>query len=413
MLNKGIYARVINLVTSSLSVRFLEGLPEYLANNGYAVTVVSSPGEELDKAKRDGVLTTAIMIKREISLWEDLVSFGRLVAFISTHDPTITNVATPKAGLLGGLAAWFCRVPCRYYSLLGLRCETTTGLTRILLLLAERITCACAHRVICVSESLRQKAIELGVVSMGKTIVLAAGSYTGVNPARFAPTVEAMGRAEHIRKEMGIPRGAPVVGFVGRLTKDKGTSELVEAYLTLRTEIPELKLLLVGEMEEGDPLPAHIRHKINCDHGIFRTGFVQDPSSYYHVMDVFAFPTHREGFGNVALEANAAGRPVVAARATGAVDAVLDGVTGILVPVGDVEALASALGRLIRDRALASELGSAGRERVLRSFRREIIWEALAGEYSQMLAAKGLAIPDAGGVEAGTDAFTPTVAIPQ
>ena len=125
----------------------------------------------------------------------------------------------------------------------------------------------------------------------GKTIVLAAGSYTGVNPARFAPTVEAMGRAEHIRKEMGIPRGAPVVGFVGRLTKDKGTSELVEAYLTLRTEIPELKLLLVGEMEEGDPLPAHIRHQINCDHGIFRTGFVQDPSSYYHVMDVFAFPT--------------------------------------------------------------------------------------------------------------------------
>jgi glycosyltransferase involved in cell wall biosynthesis len=212
---------------------------------------------------------------------------------------------------------------------------------------------------------------------------------------------------------MGIPEEAPIVGFVGRLTKDKGIPELVGAYLTIRTSIPELKLLLVGEMEGGDPLPPQTCHHLECEHGIFRTGFVQDSSDYYHVMDVFAFPSHREGFGNVTLEAHAAGKPIVAARATGAVDAVIDGVTGILVPVGDAGALARALAMVIGDRKLASDLGSAGRERVLRDFRQETIWDALAREYSQMLSTKGLTVPNAEEVDAGTDAYTPTVAIPQ
>ena len=102
--------------------------------------------------------------------------------------PAITNVATPKAGLLGGVAAWLCGVPCRYYTLLGLRCETTTGLKREVLNAAERIACACAHRVICVSESMRQKAIELVLVEASRTVVLASWSYNGTEPERFAPT---------------------------------------------------------------------------------------------------------------------------------------------------------------------------------------------------------------------------------
>jgi glycosyltransferase involved in cell wall biosynthesis len=387
------HVRVVNIVTSSLTVRFLEGQAEYLGKKGYEVLVVSSPGEELRKAERDGVRTAAVSMAREISPWRDLVSFWRLLGAIARLRPTITNVATPKAGLLGGMAAWVCGVPCRYYTLLGLRCETTTGLKRKLLLLAERIACACAHRVVCLSESMRQRAIELGVVNASRTVVLASGSYAGVDPERFAPTAEALRRAAGIREALGIPREAPVVSFVGRLTKDKGTSELVEAYLALRVDIPELKLLLVGEMEEGDPLPPEIRRSIECEPGIFRTGFVQDPADYYHVMDVLAFPTHREGFGNVALEAHAAGKPVVAARATGVVDAVIDGVSGMLVPVGDAQALASALALVIGDRSYAAALGLAGRQRVLREFRQERVWDAIAQEYLQLLQAKGLTAP--------------------
>ncbi len=387
------YALVMNIVTSSLTVRFLEGQFEYFKEKGYEVVIVSSPGEELRKAQRNGAQIVQVAMEREISPWSDLCSLWRLLRVISRLRPAITNVATPKAGLLGGIAAWLCGVPCRHYTLLGLRCETTTGLKRQLLLLTERIACLSAHRVICVSESLRKKAIELGIVDANRTVVLTAGSYAGVDPARFARTDEALRRASQIRQNLGIQPESPVVGFVGRLTKDKGTSELIEAYLDLRKNIPELALLLVGDMEEGDPLPPEIRSLIENDPGIVRTGFVQDPADYYHVMDVFAFPTHREGFGNVALEAHAAGKPVIAARATGVVDAVIDGVNGLLVPVGDTQALTGALGFVIGDRNLAAALGSAGRERVLREFRQEIVWDALAEEYSQMLQAKGMTVP--------------------
>jgi glycosyltransferase involved in cell wall biosynthesis len=385
--------RVVNILTSSLTIRFLEGQPEYFEKEGFEIVVVSSPGEELSEAQRKGVQTVAVPMAREISPWNDLLSLWRIRRVLSRLRPTITNVATPKAGLLGGIAAWTCRVPCRYYSVIGLRCETTTGFKRKLLVLAERIACLCAHRVICVSESMRQKAIGLGIVDASRTVVLASGSYAGVDPKRFAPTPEVLRRADQLRGKLGIPREAPVVGFVGRLTRDKGIAELVEAYSRLRELFPALRLLLVGEVEEADPLPAETHRLIEREPQIIHTGFVEDPLLYYHMMDVLAFPTHREGFGNAALEAHAAGKPVVAARATGVVDSVIDGVTGILVPVGDARALAEALELVLKDQSLAAALGTAGRERAQREFPQERVWDAIIQEYLQQLQDKGLSVP--------------------
>ena len=398
--------RVVNILTSSLTVRFLEGQPEYFETKGFEVVVVSSPGEELSQAHERGVQTIAIPMAREISPWSDLRSLWKIWRVLSRLRPAITNVATPKAGLLGSIAAWVCRIPCRYYTLLGLRCETTTGLKRQLLLFTERIACLGAHRVICVSESLRQKAIDLGIVDARRTVVLASGGYTGVDPKRFAPSPELLRRAGQIRRDLGIPPQAPVAGFVGRLTRDKGIAELVEAYLELRTRIPELRLLLVGDSEEGDPLPPNTRLRIENEPGIIRVGFVQDPVPYYHVMDVLAFPTHREGFGNVALEAQASGKPVVAARATGVVDSVIDGVTGILVPIGDPKALAEALQLVLKDPRLAAALGAAGRERVLREFQQQRIWDAIVQEYLQQLRDKGLPLPNSAAGKVVTSAVT-------
>ena len=387
--------RVVNIVTSSLTVRFLEGQPEYFKKKGLEVILMSSPGEELSKAQYDGVQTVAVPMAREISPWSDLVSLWRTWRVLWRLRPAITNVATPKAGLLGGIAAWLCRIPIRYYTLLGLRCETTVGLKRKLLLLTERVACLCAHRVICVSESLKQKAIDLGVVDEGRTIVLGSGGFRGVDEKRFAPTAEALRQACQLRQDLGIPQEAPVVGFVGRLTRDKGIAELVDAYSRLRTRFPKLRLLLVGDLEEADPLPLETLSVIQRDPQIIRSGFVKDPIPYYRILDVLAFPTHREGFGNAAMEAHAVGKPVVATWVTGIVDSVIDGVTGILVPVGDVDALAGALELVLADQSLAAALGSAGRERALREFRQERIWEAIVQEYSQQLRDKGLPVPSA------------------
>lgn len=374
---------VLNIVTSAVSLRFLDGQAEYLGERGYTVTLVSSPGEELRKAEKEGVRTEAMAMERGIAPWKDLVSLWRLLRLMRRLRPEIVNAGTPKAGLLGGVAARMCGASRRYYTLHGLRCETATGWKRKLLLATERVACRSAHRVICVSESLREKAIELGVVEANRTVVFGAGSCAGVDAERFAPTEEAARRGAAIRRELGIAVEAPVVGFVGRLTKDKGLCELVEAYLELRGKMSEARLLLVGDVEEGDALPKAVREKITSESGIARTGWMADTAEYYHAMDVLALPTYREGFPTVALEAAAAGKAVVATRATGARDAVVDGVTGMLVPVGDARGLAVALETLLRDQKMREEMGAAGRERVVVEFRPERVWEAMAEEYQR------------------------------
>ena len=200
-------------------------------------------------------------------------------------------------------------------------------------------------------------------------------------------------RVCELRRKLGIPEDAPVVGFVGRFTRDKGIPELLEAFSSLRTHFPELRLLLVGDVEEGDPPPPQVFEVINRDPNIICPGFVSNPVLYYHVIDVLVLPTHREGFPNAVLEAQASGKPAVVTDATGAVDSVVDGVTGFIVPVGDVIALADALARLLDSPALVEEMGENARKRMATEFKPERIWSSLLAEYQSLLQARGLRPP--------------------
>jgi glycosyltransferase involved in cell wall biosynthesis len=202
-----------------------------------------------------------------------------------------------------------------------------------------------------------------------------------VDASRFEPTPERTALAAALRQNLGIRTDQPIIGFAGRFTRDKGLPELVAAFQWIREQSPEAVLLLVGDFEAGDPVPSEIRDVIESDPAIHRVGFTSQIELYYLVMNIFVLPTHREGFPNTVLEAQAAERPVVTTRATGAEDSIEDGVTGLLVPVGDSIALAEALKRLLADRPLATQIGRAGRCRVLREFAQERIWGALANEY--------------------------------
>jgi glycosyltransferase involved in cell wall biosynthesis len=379
--------RLVIAVNSSIALGFLQGQPEYFQNSGFDVTVLrpEKRSGEWEVPRPDGVRVLEVPMEREISPVRDIRSICHLWGILRTLRPTVTNVGTPKAGLLGGFAAWLNRVPCRFYTLHGLRFETTTGLRRKLLILAERLACRFAHRVVCVSHSVREKAIASGLVDRERALIFGAGSCNGVDVARFAPTQQRIWRAAELRRQFGIPADAPVALFVGRLTCDKGIAELIEAFLQLENRISNLRLLLVGSFEDGDPLPEDIRKRLETHDRVILAGPVNDTAPYYAMADVLVLPSHREGLPTVVLEAHAAGKPVIGAAATGIVDLLVDGETGLLFPVGDVSSLANAIARLIEDKALARKLADAGRDQVKRKFRQELIWAALRREYLKVL----------------------------
>ena len=379
--------RLLFVVSSSLAVGYLQGQLQYFQNKGFDVTVLAPKTRkgEWEVPRPEGIPFLEVPMEQEIAPLRDLASLWRLWCTFRKLRPVVSNVGTPKAGLLGGIAAWLNRVPCRIYTLHGLRFETTKGLKRRILIYAERLACYFAHRVICVSQSVREKAIASGLASPKRMAVLGPGSCNGVDASRFAATPELMSRAAELRCQLGIPPEAPVVAFVGRLTRDKGIPELMEAFLRLDKQFPDLHLLLVGCFQNGDPVPADTRRCVETHPRVIFAGAVQDTAAYYAIADVVVLPSHREGLPMVVLEAHAAGKPVVGAAATGIVNIVLNGETGLLFPVGDAQALATALAKVIADKSLARKLGAAGQDRVKREFQQERIWEALYREYLELL----------------------------
>jgi len=383
--NSTLRPKVTFVVTASCSLGFLSGQLDYLLINGFDVSVISSGGPEQDAARQEGAAVYTVPMQREISLAKDVLSLWRLWRILRRIRPDVTIVGTPKAGLLGGLAAVLAGVPKRLYVLHGLRLETSVGWLRKALVGCEWIACRCAHGVRCVSPSLMKRAVDFGIVTAGKCNVAGKGTPNGIDAERWRHTPETAAVARQTRERLGIPLLGPVVGFVGRFTRDKGIIELYEAFTRVQPAYPDLRLLLVGDFEEGDPVPPIGRARIEADAAVIRTGFVADVAPYLWAMDMLVLPTYREGFPGVPLEAQAASIPVVTTDATGAIDAILDGVTGIRVPVGDVDALRAALDRLLSDPGLRARMGQAGCRWVQQNFQRETVWNQLLIDYRSIL----------------------------
>ncbi len=381
--------RLVHVTTVPDSLLFLDGQPRYLRARGFEVVAVSSPGAALERFQRaEEVACHTVAMARAITPWRDLVALLRLTLLLRRLRPDIVDAHTPKGGLLGMLAATLARVPVRIYHLHGLRFLTAEGSQRRLLRLTEGIAAGLATRVLCVSRSLAEVAGAEGIAPRGKLEVLLGGSINGVDAAgRFRrPTPHEVTAA---RAALGLPAGARVIGFVGRLVREKGIVELASAWRRLREAMPDLWLALVGPLENQDPVPAEVVATLRADPRVLMAGQDWDTPRWYRAMDVVALPTYREGFGVVSIEAGAMALPVVTTTVTGCVDAVVDGITGTLVPPRDDRALEAALRAYLDDPALRLRHGLAARERVLREFDQPRLWSALHQAYLSEAARAG------------------------
>jgi len=388
--------KILHITTVPQTLAFLTGGLRYMKARGFEVCALSSPGKLLNEfSQAEQVPVYAVKMTRRITPLRDLISLFQLWRRVQILRPQIVHTHTPKGGLLGMVAAYLARSPVRIYHIHGLPFITARGYKRIILRWCEKVSCYLAHQVFCVSYSVRDVVIKESLCPDSKVKVLVNGSICGIDATtKFNP----VNVGDHIRLAMrrnyGIPNDALVIGFVGRVVRDKGLLELVQAWKTLRQEFPTLYLLVVGSFEPQDPLPPSVEKLLRTDPRVCLAGYVDETPPLYAAMDVLVLPSYREGFGLVALEASAMALPVVATNIPGCKDAVQDGVTGILVPPYDAEALARAIRKYLHSSALRRQHGMAGRKRALRDFSPEAIWEALYQEYLLLLYKKGLQPPE-------------------
>lgn len=379
--------RVVHVATVPKSFIFLRDQVPFMKARGVELVAVAARGPEMDAfAREHDIETHAIPMSRKIAPAEDLRAVVELAALLRRLNPDIVHAHTPKGGLIGMLGASIARIPRRVYHMRGLLTLTATGARYQLFSWIERLTCALASEVICVSHSLREVAISQRLAPPHKLHVMAGGSGQGVDArTRFDPSGLPEGARERIRARYGIPQDAVVIGFVGRLVGDKGVRELAQAWREVREAHPNTWLLIVGDFEERDALPAHARAALEDDPRVALAGWQPDTASFYAAMDLVTLPTYREGFPNVPLEAAAMELPVIATRVPGCVDAVADGITGALVPARDARALARALTKYVEDPALRARQGVAGRARAIDEFAPERIFGEIHDLYMSLL----------------------------
>lgn len=348
----------------------------------FEVIAVSSDAEELFAVGRDeGVRTVPINMSRQYTPLKDIVSLVKMFLLFKKERPDIVHSHTPKAGIVAMLAAFFCNVPNRLHTVAGLPVINESGLRRIILLVVEWITCMCATKVYPNSKGLETFLIKNVNIPSKKIKVLGSGSSNGVDTKDFNLTPELYESSKAFKTKYNLNE-CFIFTFIGRIVKDKGIQELIDAYVRLSSEVKNIKLVLVG-LEEPltDPISKSSRAKLKNNKGIVCTGYMDDVRSSLVASDCLILPSYREGFPNVVMQASCMNVPSIVSNINGCNEIIQDGRNGLLVEPKNTDDLYYAMQRLESDRTLLNHLAGKSRDLIIEKYDREKFQEIILSEY--------------------------------
>lgn len=372
--------KVLRIATVPLSLDLLLKGQLKMLNEEYEVVAVSSSGKELEKvARREGVRTVAVDMERRISVWKDLLSLFRLIKVIRREKPWMVHTVTPKAGLLGMMAAWICGVPVRVHTFTGLVFPTAGGLKRKVLMATDRLTCACATFINPEGKGVMNDLKRFGITRRDMKIV-GNGNINGIDLDFFCRTPEVMEAAAKWKKNDCF-----TFCFVGRIVGDKGMNELAEAFGKLIAEYPACRLLLVGTFEEKlDPVSPEVKDFFRNCNQVELVGWQEDIRPFLVASDMFVFPSYREGFPNVVIQAGAMDLPCIVTDINGCNEIICNGVNGLIVPPHDADRLYGAMKKMVEDEEFRSGMSHRARTAVADRFERMFVWSEIKRFYSEL-----------------------------
>ncbi len=379
-------SKLVRITTVPLSLdKLLSGQLAYMSHY-FDVIAVSSNQDYLERVGvKEKVRTFTLEMSRKITPLKDLIAVIRLFLFLRKEKPMIVHTHTPKAGIVGMIASKLAGVPYRFHTVAGMPLLEVTGITRKVLDFVERMTYFCATKVYPNSIGLKTIIEENNYCSSTKLKVLANGSSNGIDTSYFSPDLFPIAVKEQYRKELQIASDDFVFIFVGRLVTDKGINEMVTAFEKIQDHFSNTKLLLVGDYEsELDPLLPETLECIQRNAHIISVGFQADVRPYFAMSDVLVFPSYREGFPNVVMQAGAMGLPSIVSDINGCNEIVINNENGIIIPVKSTSALFSSMELLCTDADLYSELKKNSRSRIVDSYEQLTVWKAILEEYLEV-----------------------------
>ena len=376
--------KVIRTSTIPISLnKLLKGQLKFLSKE-FEVIGLSSSGTDLDEVKdREGVKTIAVEMQRGMSPFKDIVSLVKLYLVFKKEKPQIVHSITPKAGLLCMLAAKFAGVPIRMHMFTGLLFPTMKGFSQKFFIKMDQLLCWAATNIYPEGNGVKQDLINYNITSKPLK-VLANGNVNGIDLDFFSPKQISEDQKYQLRNELNFDPQDFVFVFVGRLVGDKGINELVDAFKSFDNS--NVKLLLVGPLElKQDPIKEATIKEITNNKNIISVGSKSDVRPYLAISDVLVFPSYREGFPNVVLQAGAMELPCIVTNISGCNEIIEEGKNGIIIPPKNKLAIANAMNFVIDNKDKKEFFMKNARSMIESRYNQKLVWNAILKEYNSLI----------------------------